>query len=109
MKLARGSSGASPLSRLAPVGNGATAEAAEMFMPAPLRALEGSRYHHAAIAHRGGRMPRKLLVVMLAIGSLIARHAIAAALAHIPLCLRRFDQRSVVYELMCKEVWRGYI
>ena len=74
-----------------------------------LRALEGSRYHHATIAHRGDRVPRKLLVVMLAIGSLIAHHAIAAALAQIPLYLWSFDQWPAVYELMRKEVWRGDI
>ncbi len=50
-----------------------------------LRALEGSRYHPAAIAHRGGLMPGKLLVVILAVVSVIAHHAIATALAHIPL------------------------
>jgi hypothetical protein len=65
-----------------------------------LRALEGSRCHHAAIARRGGRVSPKLFLLLLAIASLAAHHAIAAALAYIPLC----PGVSTTYELMHSEV-----
>jgi hypothetical protein len=49
-----------------------------------LRVLEGLQLRHAVIAHHGGPVRRKLLIVVLAIAGVIAYHLLGVVLARIP-------------------------